>query len=73
MKSICHVNVNIFYNLICPYIVCFQMAYELHGMLTGDVSATTGEKVMPAYGGGFESFLKNIVTPMYRVIYEVPL
>lgn len=49
------------------------MAYELHGMLTGDVSATTGEKVMPAYGGGFESFLKNIVTPMYRVIYEVPL
>ncbi|KAF2314466.1 hypothetical protein GH714_026752 [Hevea brasiliensis] len=37
----------------------FQMAYELHGMLTGDVSLITGEKVMPAYGGGFESFLNN--------------
>lgn len=49
------------------------MAYELHGMLTGAVSSTTWEKVMPAYGGEPESFLKNVVTPIYRVIYEVIL
>ncbi|XP_012074237.1 putative callose synthase 8 isoform X2 [Jatropha curcas] len=56
-----------------PECICYifhHMAYELHGMLTGAVSLTTGEKVMPAYGGGFESFLKNIVTPIYRVIYK---
>lgn len=47
------------------------MAYELHGMLTGAVSVTTWEKVMPAYGGGPESFLNNVVTPIYRVIKEV--
>lgn len=49
------------------------MAYELHGVLTDAVSTKTGEKVMPAYGGGFESFLNNVVTPIYRVIYEVHL
>ncbi|XP_057992637.1 putative callose synthase 8 isoform X1 [Hevea brasiliensis] len=56
-----------------PECLCYifhHMAYELHGMLTGDVSLITGEKVMPAYGGGFESFLNNVVTPIYRVIYE---
>ncbi|KAH9779597.1 putative callose synthase 8 [Citrus sinensis] len=47
-----------------------EMAYELHGILTGAVSTITGEKIMPAYGGAFESFLKNVVTPIYRVIYE---
>lgn len=47
------------------------MAYELHGILTGAVSTITGEKIMPAYGGAFESFLKNVVTPIYWVIYEV--
>lgn len=47
------------------------MAYELHGMLTGEVSVTTWERVMPAYGGGHESFLNNVVNPIYRVIKEV--
>ncbi|CAK9177255.1 unnamed protein product [Ilex paraguariensis] len=46
------------------------MAYELHSMLICAVSKTTGEKVMPAYGGGPESFLTNIVTPLYGVIHE---
>lgn len=50
-----------------------QMACELHGMLTGAVSMTTGDTVMPAYGGSRESFLSNVVTPIYRVIYEVLL
>ncbi|GLU17718.1 hypothetical protein SLE2022_340740 [Rubroshorea leprosula] len=56
-----------------PECLCYifhHMAYELHGMLTDAVSAATGEKVMPAYGGEPESFLNNIVTPIYRVIYE---
>ena len=48
------------------------MAYELHSMLICAVSKTTGEKVMPAYGGGPESFLTNIVTPLYGVIHKVP-
>lgn len=47
------------------------MAYELYGVLTGAVSLNTGQKVLPAYGGGSESFLVNVVTPIYRVIYEV--
>ena len=73
---------------VCIYVFClfhcfacdvyflffsFQMAYELHGMLTGAVSSTTWEKVLPAYGGQPESFLNNVVTPIYRVIYEVIL
>ncbi|XVF18396.1 hypothetical protein REPUB_Repub11eG0018000 [Reevesia pubescens] len=56
-----------------PECLCYifhHMAYELHGMLTGAVSMTTGDTVMPAYGGSHESFLSNVVTPIYRVIYE---
>ncbi|CAN8259363.1 unnamed protein product [Cochlearia groenlandica] len=52
----------------CMCYIFHQMAYELHGVLTGDVSLITGEKVEPAYGGGFEAFLQNVVTPIYRVI-----
>ncbi|KAF9672669.1 hypothetical protein SADUNF_Sadunf11G0067200 [Salix dunnii] len=40
-----------------------KMADELHDLLTG-------KKVTTAYGGGRESFLGNVVTPIYRVIYE---
>ena len=50
----------------------FQMAYELHSMLICSVSLMTGERVMPAYGGGSESFLNNVITPIYDVIREVP-
>ncbi|KAH7512777.1 hypothetical protein FEM48_Zijuj12G0126200 [Ziziphus jujuba var. spinosa] len=56
-----------------PECLCYifhHMAYELHGMLTGAISATTWEKVMPAYGGGYESFLNNVVSPIYTVIKE---
>ncbi|XVF18390.1 hypothetical protein REPUB_Repub11eG0017400 [Reevesia pubescens] len=56
-----------------PECLCYifhHMAYELHGMLTGAVSMTTGDTVMPAYGGSHESFVSNVVTPIYRVIYE---
>jgi callose synthase len=46
------------------------MAYELHGVLTGAVSMITGEKVAPAYGGGHESFLADVVTPIYMVVQK---
>ncbi|KAL8135546.1 putative callose synthase 8 isoform X2 [Apium graveolens] len=55
-----------------PECLCYifhHMAYELHSMLIDAVSMT-GEKLMPAYGGDSESFLKNIVSPIYKVIQE---
>nr|CAB3451615.1 unnamed protein product [Digitaria exilis] len=45
-----------------------MMAFELYGMLAGNVSPTTGENVKPAYGGEEEAFLKKVVTPIYKVI-----
>ncbi|RID63686.1 hypothetical protein BRARA_E02670 [Brassica rapa] len=55
-----------------PECLCYifhQMAYELHGVLAGDVSMITGEKVVPAYRGvSHETFLEKVVTPIYKVI-----
>ncbi|KAG0486462.1 hypothetical protein HPP92_008557 [Vanilla planifolia] len=56
-----------------PECLCYifhHMAYEIYGVLSGSVSLITGQKVVPAYGGQSESFLENVVTPIYRVIYE---
>ncbi|XP_031116196.1 putative callose synthase 8 isoform X1 [Ipomoea triloba] len=56
---------------LMPECLCYifhNMAYELHSMLIDAVSMTTGEKFMPAYGGGYESFLNNVVSPIYEVI-----
>lgn len=47
------------------------MAFELYGMLAGNVSPRTGENVMPAYGGEEEVFLRKVVTPIYDVIRRV--
>ena len=47
------------------------MAFELYGMLAGNVSPMTGEHVKPAYGGEEEAFLKKVVTPIYEVIAKV--
>ncbi|CAD5184157.1 unnamed protein product [Musa acuminata subsp. malaccensis] len=58
---------------LMPECLCYifhQMAGDLYGMLSGAISFKTGEKVVPAYGGECESFLNNIVTPIYDVIYE---
>ncbi|KAI3865921.1 hypothetical protein MKX03_024071 [Papaver bracteatum] len=58
---------------LMPECLCYifhNMAYELHSLVTGSVSLTTGEKLRPAYGGGFESFLEDVVTPIYWVIYK---
>ena len=47
------------------------MAFELYGMLAGNVSPMTGENVKPAYGGEEEAFLRKVVTPIYNVIAKV--
>lgn len=52
------------------YAFLCQMASELHALLGGAVSLTTGERVMPAYGG-HEAFLKNVVFEIYEVIRKV--
>lgn len=51
----------------------FKMAFELYGMLAGNVSPMTGENVKPAYGGEDEAFLKKVVTPIYEAIALVCL
>ncbi|KAM0872122.1 hypothetical protein ACQ4PT_038938 [Festuca glaucescens] len=45
-----------------------RMAFEMYGMLAGNVSALTGEYVKPAYGGEKEAFLKKVITPIYTTI-----
>jgi hypothetical protein len=63
---------NFFQDFHCNVDFAFlQMAYELYGMLAGNVSSVTGENVKPAYGGDEESFLRKVVTPIYNVIKEV--
>lgn len=47
------------------------MAYELHGLLAGNVSIVTGENIKPSYGGDDEAFLRKVITPIYRVIERV--
>uniref|UniRef100_A0A0E0A5W7 1,3-beta-glucan synthase n=1 Tax=Oryza glumipatula TaxID=40148 RepID=A0A0E0A5W7_9ORYZ len=54
-----------------PECLCYifhNMAYELNGLLAGNVSIVTGENIRPSYGGDEEAFLKKVVTPIYRVI-----
>ncbi|RLN07693.1 callose synthase 3-like [Panicum miliaceum] len=56
-----------------PECLCYiyhHMAFELYGMLAGNVSPTTGENVKPAYGGEEEAFSKKVVTPIYKVIHK---
>ncbi|KAI3893658.1 hypothetical protein MKW92_030081 [Papaver armeniacum] len=54
-----------------PECLCYifhNMAYELHGLLAGNVSIVTGENIKPSYGGEDEAFLRKVITPLYRVI-----
>ncbi|KAL6993019.1 Callose synthase 5 [Sarracenia purpurea var. burkii] len=56
-----------------PECLCYifhNMAYELHGLLAGNVSIVTGENIKPSYGGDDESFLRKVITPIYRVIEQ---
>jgi callose synthase len=47
------------------------MAFELYGMLAGNVSPLTGEPVKPAYGGENEAFLMKVIKPIYDTIQKV--
>ncbi|PWA75022.1 callose synthase 5 [Artemisia annua] len=58
----------IFHNDIDTFMPSVQMAYELHGLLAGNVSIVTGENIKPSYGGDDEAFLRKVITPIYRVI-----
>uniref|UniRef100_J3LJJ4 1,3-beta-glucan synthase n=1 Tax=Oryza brachyantha TaxID=4533 RepID=J3LJJ4_ORYBR len=54
-----------------PECICYiyhHMAFEMYGMLVGNVSTLTGEYVKPAYGGEKEAFLKKVVTPIYLTV-----
>ncbi|KAK7247578.1 hypothetical protein RIF29_42463 [Crotalaria pallida] len=54
-----------------PECICYifhNMAYELHGLVAGNVSIVTGENIKPSYGGDDEAFLRKVITPLYRVI-----
>ncbi|KAL4330238.1 hypothetical protein AHAS_Ahas13G0380100 [Arachis hypogaea] len=54
-----------------PECLCYifhNMAYELHGLMAGNVSIVTGENIKPSYGGDEEAFLRKVITPLYRVI-----
>ncbi|XP_042472320.1 putative callose synthase 8 [Zingiber officinale] len=58
---------------LMPECLCYifhLMAYDLYGVLSGAIDLNTGEKAIPAYGGEHESFLSNVVTPIYKVIHE---
>ncbi|KAF3789157.1 Callose synthase 3 [Nymphaea thermarum] len=41
------------------------MAFELYGMLAGNVSPMTGETIKPACGSEEEAFRKTVVTPIF--------
>lgn len=51
--------------------VLMQMAYEVYGILSGNVSLVTGENIKPAYGGDEESFLRQVITPIYDIVEKV--
>ncbi|KAH9774697.1 callose synthase 2 [Citrus sinensis] len=54
-----------------PECLCYiyhHMAFELYGMLAGNVSPMTGEHIKPAYGGEEEAFLWKVVKPIYDTI-----
>ncbi|XVF58775.1 hypothetical protein PTKIN_Ptkin07bG0093800 [Pterospermum kingtungense] len=56
-----------------PECLCYifhNMAYELHGLLAGNVSIVTGENIKPSYGGDDEAFLRKVITPIYCVIQK---
>ncbi|PKI61072.1 hypothetical protein CRG98_018517 [Punica granatum] len=48
-----------------------EMAFELYGMLAGNVSPMTGENIKPAHGSEEEAFSRKVVTPIYEVIAKV--
>ncbi|KAK1414361.1 hypothetical protein QVD17_30105 [Tagetes erecta] len=54
----------------CLAYIFHHMAHDLHSMLMGATILSAGESFMPAYGGDPESFLNDVVTPIYNVIQK---
>ncbi|KAL4588990.1 hypothetical protein LXL04_001891 [Taraxacum kok-saghyz] len=54
----------------CLAYIFHHMAYDLHSMLMGATILSSDGRFKPAYGGGPESFLNDVVTPIYEVIRE---
>ncbi|XP_023756013.1 putative callose synthase 8 [Lactuca sativa] len=54
----------------CLAYIFHHMAYDMHSMLMGATILSTDGTFTPAYGGGPESFLNNVITPIYEVIRE---
>ncbi|XP_031401146.1 callose synthase 3-like isoform X2 [Punica granatum] len=52
----------------CLCYIYHHMAFELYGMLAGNVSPMTGENIKPAHGSEEEAFSRKVVTPIYEVI-----
>ncbi|KAK8658810.1 hypothetical protein V6N13_029031 [Hibiscus sabdariffa] len=59
---------NVRYMPECLCYIFHNMAYELQGLLAGNVSVVTGENIKPSYGGDGEAFLRKVITPIYCVI-----
>ncbi|KAE8693187.1 Callose synthase 3 [Hibiscus syriacus] len=59
---------NVRYMPECLCYIFHNMAYELQGLLAGNVSIVTGENIKPSYGGDDEAFLRKVITPIYCVI-----
>ncbi|MFS7994499.1 putative 1,3-beta-glucan synthase [Helianthus anomalus] len=57
----------------CLAYIFHHMAHDLHSMLMGATILSAGESFMPAYGGGPEAFLNDVVTPIYNVIQKEAL
>ncbi|XP_042427727.1 callose synthase 7-like isoform X2 [Zingiber officinale] len=56
-----------------PECLCYifhHMANELDGILNSNVHSVTGAFFEPIYQGEEESFLQNIVTPIYKVLVK---
>ncbi|XP_024979448.1 putative callose synthase 8 [Cynara cardunculus var. scolymus] len=52
----------------CLAYIFHHIAFDLHSILMGDTILSTGDSFLPSYGRGPESFLVNMVTPIYDVI-----
>lgn len=53
-----------------PCISVNKMANELYGIMYGNVQTVSGQTVQTAYNGE-ESFLREVITPIYQVMRKV--
>ncbi|KAK8983008.1 hypothetical protein V6N11_054992 [Hibiscus sabdariffa] len=61
---------NVRYMPECLCYIFHNMAYELHGLLAGNVSIVTGENIKPSYGGDDEAFLRKGTNDRVQILQE---